>query len=544
MSFGGSHWCRSTPDHEHRSTVPSPNRSIGSPEYRSMTPTESTRSCNAVRILTHEEFAVKHPHPPNPDNIRIARHAATTIVRQTNVYIDRQPTSSIDRRAPITYPVQMPKIDVARLNALRPKPKPSDNPPETVMIPSDDGEDSMEVDRVPMGRTLRKRKEKVEKHLKRGGNDKEKESFQKRVFRIPIDKPFEESYYTHRLWMFFRETREKEEDIKRMFGEAREKMRKRVTLKKKSDYGQFAIRCTVKGIEFPYALCDTGASVSILPRVMADHLGLQMEPSNELFTFVDCSQRNSGGIVRDLEVQIGKTLVPVDFHVLDIKLNWNSSLLIGRAFLSTVGSVCNLQSNQLCLTLIDPHTYYDPIPVKKTQTSSMRINDPGIIAACHCGVEYATEYLALNETHTTTSIDSGHQKSTDTPHEESIDSSPADWENDYYNPIMAVNDAPPETPDDLYDEEYRKKGILVYKFRPLKPEIQAQVETDSLLAEAYGKGTSSSRISDVDRRAAIDREIEASIERAKKKPFDVNMPPSIDRHPEFGRRAFDLFGAR
>ena len=64
---------------------------------------------------------------------------------------------------------------------------------------------------------------------------------------------------------------------------------------------------------------------------------------------------------------------------------------------------------------------------------------------------------------------------------------------------MAVNDAPPETPDDSYDEEYRKKGILVYKFRPLRPEIQAQVETDSLLAEAHRKGTSSSRINEADR---------------------------------------------
>ncbi|KAF3567411.1 hypothetical protein DY000_02017155 [Brassica cretica] len=311
MSFGGSHWCRSTPDHEHRSTVPSPNRLIGSPEHRSMTPTESTASCNVVRILTHEEFAAKHPHSPNHDNVRIARHAATPIDRQTDVDIDRQPTA--------------------------PKPKPSDNPPETARIPSDDGKDSMDVDRVPMGRTLRKRKEKVEKHLKKGANDKEKESFRKRVFRIPIDKPFEEAYYTHILWMFFRETREKEEDIKRMFCEARKKMRKRVTLKKKSDLGQFAIPCMVKGIEFPHALCDTGASVSVLPRVMADHLGLQMEPSNELFT-----QRNSRGIVRDLEVQIGNALVPVDYHVLDIKLNWNSSLLLGRAFLSTVGAVCNL----------------------------------------------------------------------------------------------------------------------------------------------------------------------------------------------------------
>ena len=62
----------------------------------------------------------------------------------------------------------MPKIDVARLNALRPKPKPSENIPETVRTPSNDGLDPMEVDRVPKGRTLRKRKEKVAKHLKRG----------------------------------------------------------------------------------------------------------------------------------------------------------------------------------------------------------------------------------------------------------------------------------------------------------------------------------------------------------------------------------------
>ena len=212
----------------------------------------------------------------------------------------------------------------------------------------------------------------------------------------------------------------------------------RITLKNKSDRGQFAIPCTVKGIEFPHALCDTGASVSILPRVMPDHLGLQVEPSQELFTFVDCSQRNSGGIVRDLEVQIGNALVLVDFHVLDIKLNWNSSLLLGRAFLSTVGAVCNLQTNQLCLTLIDPNAHYDPIPVKKPHMSSRRINDPGIIAACHCGVEYETEYSASIETHIATSIDSGHQKSTDTLQEESVDSSPDDWENDYYNSTIAA----------------------------------------------------------------------------------------------------------
>ncbi|KAF2574504.1 hypothetical protein F2Q70_00003776 [Brassica cretica] len=147
-----------------------------------------------MKILTHEEFAEKHPYPPSPDNVRIDRHANSNIDQHSEANIDRQPSPPIDRRAPITYRGQMPKIDVARLNALRPKPKPSEYPPEPVRTPSDDGEDPMEEDRVSTGRTLRRRKERVAKHLKRGANDKEKESFRKRVFRIHIDKPFEETY--------------------------------------------------------------------------------------------------------------------------------------------------------------------------------------------------------------------------------------------------------------------------------------------------------------------------------------------------------------
>ncbi|KAF3549913.1 hypothetical protein DY000_02007657 [Brassica cretica] len=216
--------------------------------------------------------------------------------------------------------------------------------------------------------------------------------------------------------MFFRETREKEEDIRRMFCEAREKMRMRITLKTKSDPVQFVIPCTVK-----------------------DHMGLQVEPSQELFTFVDCSKKNSGGIVRDLEMQIGNALVPVDFHVLDIKLNWNSSLLLGRAFLST-----------------------DPIPVKKPQTISRRINDPGIIAACHCGAEYESDYLKSIDTHPVTSIDSAHGKSTDIEGDKSVDTCQDEWENDYYNPtIDAYTKQNMHT--DEYDEDYEEEQATEYR---------------------------------------------------------------------------------
>ena len=92
-----------------------------------------------------------------------------------------------------------------------------------------------------MARTLRKRKENIPKHLKRGANDKGIESFRKKILRIPLDKPFKEAYFTHKLWMFFTETKETEEDIRRMLHQAREKMRQRITLKKKSDLEKFVV---------------------------------------------------------------------------------------------------------------------------------------------------------------------------------------------------------------------------------------------------------------------------------------------------------------
>ncbi|KAF2556626.1 hypothetical protein F2Q68_00016853 [Brassica cretica] len=460
-----------------------------SPGHRSMTPTESTASCNAVRILTLEELAARHPHPPNPVYVKIDRHSDTAVDRQKENAINRQPPAPINRRAPLTYRVHMLNIDVARLNALRPQPKPSDTPPEATSTHSDDAADSMKVDRVLMGRTLRKRMEKVAKHLQRRANEKKMESFQK-------------------------ETRETEEDIKRMFYEAREKMKKRITLKKKSDPEKFAIPCTVKGIEFPHALCDTGASVSILPRVMADHLGLKVEPSKESFTFVDFSQRISGGIIRNIEVQIVGAvcnmqtnqlcLTLIDPHVhynpIPVKKPKTSSRGIDdpgliaachygaeyeteySASIEThtatsidsvhqklidipkdesvnIGAVCNMQTNQLCLTLIDSHVHYNPIPVKKPKMSSRGIDDPGLIAACHYGAEYETEYSASIETHTATSIDSVHQKSIDIPKDESVDSNPKDWENDYYNPTMAAHTMHTEE----YDEDYEEEQAIKYK---------------------------------------------------------------------------------
>ncbi|KAF2619317.1 hypothetical protein F2Q68_00038970 [Brassica cretica] len=99
---------------------------------------------------------------------------------------------------------------------------------------------------------------------------------------------------------------------------------------------------------------------------------------------------------------------------------------------------------------------------KKPQTISRRINDAGIIAACHCGAEYETKYSASIKTHTATSIDSGHQKSTDIPHEESVDSRPEEWENDYYNPTLDAYTRQHMHTEE-YDENYEEERAIEYR---------------------------------------------------------------------------------
>ena len=60
---------------------------------------------------------------------------------------------------------------------------------------SNDAPETTQVDRTCERGTLRRRKEKVPKHLERGVNEKQMDSFTKRVIRIPLDKPFDEAYF-------------------------------------------------------------------------------------------------------------------------------------------------------------------------------------------------------------------------------------------------------------------------------------------------------------------------------------------------------------
>ncbi|KAG5393267.1 hypothetical protein IGI04_023230 [Brassica rapa subsp. trilocularis] len=190
----------------HQSTDHDEDRWTDCSSHQSTSSAESTK-CNAVRILTHEEFEVKHPHPPSPFYDKIDRSVEPTIDRQSESDIDRHNTPPIDRWAPLTYRVWLPSIDNDYINALRPPPKPLANPPEPKPNSFNSSPEPIHENQESEGRRLRKRKEKIPKNFKREANEKEMDGFTKRVLRIPIEKDFDEAYFTHRLWMFFRETK-------------------------------------------------------------------------------------------------------------------------------------------------------------------------------------------------------------------------------------------------------------------------------------------------------------------------------------------------
>ncbi|KAF3502601.1 hypothetical protein F2Q69_00007116 [Brassica cretica] len=97
MSFGDSHWCRPTPRDEHRPMEIDEYRSTFDTKHQS---TEEVASYAAVRILSHEEFATKHPHPPKPLCIKKSdidwHHGKLPMDRQTQPTIDTTTPASID----------------------------------------------------------------------------------------------------------------------------------------------------------------------------------------------------------------------------------------------------------------------------------------------------------------------------------------------------------------------------------------------------------------------------------------------------------------
>ena len=123
---------------------------------------------------------------------------------------------------------------------------------------------------------------------------------------------------------------------------------------KMKDPGSFTIPCTIGGFEIQKALCDSGASINLIPLSVTRKLSLgELTPTTVTLQMADRTMVKSEGIIEDVLVKVGKFVFPVDFIILNIEEDSQVPLLLGRPFLATRAALIDMQKGVLTLRVGD-----------------------------------------------------------------------------------------------------------------------------------------------------------------------------------------------
>ncbi|XP_021717806.1 uncharacterized protein LOC110685562 [Chenopodium quinoa] len=119
---------------------------------------------------------------------------------------------------------------------------------------------------------------------------------------------------------------------------------------KMKDPGKFSTPCIINGKLFQNALCDLGASVSIMPYSIFKKLKLgKLLPTTMTLQLADRSLNFPKGRIEDVPLKIGEFTVPVSFIVLEIAEDDNIPIILGRPFLATSGALIDVKGSTITL---------------------------------------------------------------------------------------------------------------------------------------------------------------------------------------------------
>ena len=119
---------------------------------------------------------------------------------------------------------------------------------------------------------------------------------------------------------------------------------------KMKDPGSFTIPCIIGEFEFQKALCDSGASINLMPLSVTRKLSLgELTPTTVTLQMADRTMAKPKGVIEDVLVKVGKFIFPVDFIILDMEEDSQVPLLLGRPFLATGAALIDMQKGVLTL---------------------------------------------------------------------------------------------------------------------------------------------------------------------------------------------------
>ena len=123
---------------------------------------------------------------------------------------------------------------------------------------------------------------------------------------------------------------------------------------KMKDLSNFTIPYSIGKYEFKEALCDSGASINLMPLLVVQRLSLgEVTPTTITPQMVDRSMAQPEGVLEDVLVKVGKFIFLVDFVVIKMEEDTQVPLLLGRPFLATGAALIDVKNGELTLRVGD-----------------------------------------------------------------------------------------------------------------------------------------------------------------------------------------------
>ena len=126
------------------------------------------------------------------------------------------------------------------------------------------------------------------------------------------------------------------------------------------DPGSFTIPYSIGKYEFKKALCDSGASINLMPLSMVQRLSLgELTPTAITLQMVDRSMAQPEGVLEDVLVKVGKFIFPVDFVIMKMEEDTQVPFLLGRPFLATGVVLIDVQKGELTLRVGEEAVHFN-----------------------------------------------------------------------------------------------------------------------------------------------------------------------------------------
>ncbi|XP_075106812.1 uncharacterized protein LOC142179827 [Nicotiana tabacum] len=118
------------------------------------------------------------------------------------------------------------------------------------------------------------------------------------------------------------------------------------------DPGSFTIPCSLGSETFDKALCDSGASINLMPLFVFRKLEGEFGVIKSIPVSLQLAEQTiilPERIIEDILVRVEKFVFPVDFIVVDMEVNMEAPLILGRPFLCTVKAILDIYEGQFML---------------------------------------------------------------------------------------------------------------------------------------------------------------------------------------------------